>query len=237
VFEDRPAYRLLAADLRDTMTLRMAETSYFAGVDVNEAVAHELAAQVPGLPLRTLLGDPRELSRRSATMAITTLTLRGKDSFVLHWRDPRKVTHAGGLYQVMPVGVFQPGPSPRADFELWHGMVREFSEEFLGGTEDYGPGFAYPGWPFYQRLQQARTTGGVRAHCLGLGVDPLTLAVDLLTVAAFEKDVFDELFHDLVEVNAEGTVSLAPFNGEIPAPMQPAGAAVLELAWRHRKAL
>lgn len=25
--------------------------------------------------------------------------------FHLHWRDPAKVGHAGGLYQVLPVGV------------------------------------------------------------------------------------------------------------------------------------
>jgi hypothetical protein len=45
-------------------------------------------------------------------VAISTLTLRrsagGDASFPLHWRDPAKVTHAGGLYQVIPVGIFQP---------------------------------------------------------------------------------------------------------------------------------
>ena len=46
-------------------------------------------------------------------LAISTLTLRldrasGRASFLLHWRDPAKVGHAGGLYQVIPVGVFQP---------------------------------------------------------------------------------------------------------------------------------
>ncbi len=30
---------------------------------------------------------------------------------------------------------------------------------------------------------------------------------------------------------------MAPFDGSVPRPMQPAGAAALALAWRHREAL
>ena len=67
------------------------------------------------------MADPCALQRRSAITAVTTLTLRrapdGTASFLLHWRDPARVNHAGGLYQVMPAGIFQPvsdGARPRS---------------------------------------------------------------------------------------------------------------------------
>lgn len=236
VFEDRPAYRLLSADLSE---LRLTEASYFQGVDVGEAVAHELAAKTPGLPLRSAVGDPCDLSRRAVVPAITTVTIRrGAGDYVLHWRDPTKVAHAGGLHQVMPVGVFQPATGdPREDLDLWRCMAREYAEEFLGAPEDYGPHFTHARWPFFRRLEEARRDGAVRVRLLGLGVDPLTLALDLLTVVVVEDDAFIDLFGGLVDENAEGRVMFAPFDGTVPRPMQPAGAAALHLAWRHRDVL
>jgi hypothetical protein len=74
-------------------------------------------------------------------------------------------------------------------------------------------------------------------------------------VAVFDGDVFDGLFADLVAANAEGRVigpgataapgaPGVPFTGEAlrrladgPEPMQAAGAAVLQLAWQHRRSL
>ena len=127
---------------------------YFDAVNLGHAVAHELAAawlagperaSLAGLPLRAAVGDPCDLRRRSAITAVTTLTLRrapgGAASFLLHWRDPARVNHAGGLYQVMPAGIFQPvtdAPAAlRSDLSLWRCMAREFSEELLGGSEEY----------------------------------------------------------------------------------------------------
>jgi hypothetical protein len=97
--------------------------------------------------LRALIGDPCDLRRRPANLAVSTLTLRheaasGGASFLLHWRDPAKVGHAGGLYQVIPVGVFQPSGeaawNERRDFSLWRCVIREFAEELRGRSEDYG---------------------------------------------------------------------------------------------------
>ena len=175
---------------------------------------------------------------------------RGDPTFLLHWRDPASVAHAGGLYQVMPVGVFQPvsadAAAERRDFDLWRCMAREFSEEFLGTPEDYGT-LDYERWPFFAALSAARAAGKLRVWCLGLGVDPLTMATDLLVAAAFGSDVFDGLFGGLVAANDEGRVVSWPGMTGIPftapvvgrfagggEPMQAAGAAVLELAWRHR---
>ncbi len=213
------------------------------------------------LPFRAAVGDPCDLSRRPASVAISTLTLRrspaGDASFLLHWRDPAKVTHAGGLYQVIPVGIFQPASctaeSERTDLSLWRAMVREFSEELLGAPEDYtsqdGP-FRYDQWDFYRRLTTARDAGKLGVWCLGLGVDPLTLVADILTVAVFDSDIFDAAFSRVVADNAEGRVVTShgqtgfSFSEEAvfrftsgAEPMQSAGAAVLQLAWNHRALL
>ncbi|MQY06643.1 transcriptional regulator [Actinomadura macrotermitis] len=220
IFDDRPAYRLLHADLR-AGTLRFGPGRYFDAVNVGQAAAHELAAG--GHALRARIGDPLDLARRPALLAISTLTVTASGSYVLHWRDPAKVAHAGGLHQVMPVGLFQP-PAP---LDLWANMTREFGEELLGRPEGEDAAL-------HTRLSEARAQGRIRVYCLGLGVDPLTFATDLLTVAVLTDD---SPLDGLVAVNDEGTVSRRPFDGTLPAPLQPAGAATLRLAWRHRAAL
>ncbi|MFA1538550.1 hypothetical protein [Actinomadura monticuli] len=230
VFEDRPAYRLLGAR---PPVLHFGPARYFDGVNVGEAVAHELAAGAD--VLRTRIGDPCDLARRPALCAITTVTVTTSGRYVLHWRDPAKVAHAGGLHQVMPVGVFQPLRDERPD--PWACMVREYAEELLGADEDYGDDFVQDEWPFHRAMTAARAEGRLRAHVLGLGVDPLTFALDVLTSVVIDDDLFGELFGGLVAVNDEGTVSTAPFDGTVPRPTQPAGAAALRLAWRHRAAL
>jgi hypothetical protein len=270
LFENRLCYRLLAARLAGSPGLSLSRCGYFDAVDVGHAVAHELAAawlaspegiSMAGLPLRELAGDPCDLPRRPAIVAATTLTLRrgagGAASFVLHWRDPAKVNHAGGVYQVMPVGIFQPladtPASVTGDLSLYKNIVREYSEEFLGTPESYASGggaFRYDRWPFYARLAEARQAGRCMIHCVGLGVDPLTFASDILTVAVFDSDLFDDLFAGMASVNAEGRVfaergsAWIPFTGGSvrrfaggAEPIQPAGAAVLRLAWQHRRHL
>jgi hypothetical protein len=271
LFENRVCYRLLAADLADgRSSMSLGRAWYFDGVSIGEAIAHELAqtwladpamSPTSALPLRDLVADPCDLSRHTAIPAITTLTLRrgrpGEASFLLHRRDPAKVTHAGGMYQAMPVGIFQPvddtPESEHNDLSLWKCMVREFSEELLGTPEDYsalGTPVDYGRWDFYLSLTAARQAGQLNVACLGTGVDPLSLAVDILTVAVFDGDTFDTIFGGLVTANAEGRVvsehdaTGIPFTREAVTrfadggePMQAAGAAVLSLAWQHRAKL
>lgn len=270
LFENRACYRLLDASLAGPPMLSFGRARYFDAVNLGHAVAHELAAawhRSPGaitmddLPLRASMGDPCDLLRRCAITAVSTLTLRraprGAVSFVLHWRDPAKVNHAGGLYQVMPAGIFQPvtdaPAAERNDLSLWLCMTREFSEEFLGASEDYPTRdglLDYGQWPFYRELAAAREAGTLSVSCLGVGVDPVTLATDIMTVAVFDSDVFDSVFHGLVAQNAEGRVvteggsAAIPFTAESVArftggsePMQTAGCALLQLAWQHRRSL
>jgi hypothetical protein len=281
LFENRVCYRLLDADLgkpagASRPGLRFGPSRYFDAVNLGGAVGHELTAAcaargnwaAPGgppaladLPLRASVGDPCELPRRSALTAVTTLTLRrtsdGTASFLLHWRDPARVNHAGGLYQVMPAGIFQPVSAVPAaqhhDLSLWRCMTREFSEELLGGSEEYptrSGRLDYGRWPFHRELAAARDAGTLRVSCLGLGVDPLTLATDILTVAVFEAAVFDRVFRGLVGENAEGRVVTQDGSAAIPftqanvarftgggEPLQTAGQALLRLAWQHREFL
>jgi hypothetical protein len=275
LFENRPSYRLLGlAWTGTTGAMRFGLATYFDKLDVSEAAGHELAqvrlhkdggVSLRELPFRSLIGDPFDLQRRAVLPAITTLTLRrtrsrGSVSFLLHWRDPRKVATAAGLYDVIPAGEFQPSSiAPHDlsnDFDIWRNIVREYSEELLGAPEHDGSRSApidYDGWPFYRTLGQARREGKLSAVCLGAGLDALTLAATILTVVLIDDDVFDEVFRDAVRVNAEGITVFAEQGNSTGhglafsqqnvtrllerEPMASPGAACLALAWRHRIAL
>jgi hypothetical protein len=267
IFENRSTYRLLDADLAgERPHLTFTRGRFFDGVDVGGPAAHEFAAAAwtrgddppatprsHGLRLRRAIGDPWDPTARPAVIAAGALTLRhdraaGTASFPLHWRDPARVGHAGGMYQVIPVGIFQPsGEAPwneANDFDLWRGMLREFAEELLGADEDHGSERApidYDRWPFARAMTDALRDGRIRAYCLGLGADPLTFALDLLTAVVIDAPLYDELFGELAERNAEGTVlKPRPFDeatiAELIAnePVQAAGAALLQLAIAHR---
>jgi hypothetical protein len=263
VFENRPTYRLIEADLAAGGGPRLVfgRGRFFDGSDASGAAGLEYAAAErgvasAGLPYRAALGGPAGLARRSAMLATCALTLRhdraaGAATFPLHYRQPGKVSHAGGLYQVIPVGVFQPsGEAPwneANDFSLWRGLLREYAEELLGADEDHGSEQAtidYPGWPMARAMTDGLADGTVRAWCLGLGADPLTFALDLLIAVVIDAPLYDELFGDLVEANAEGQViKPRPFDAPTVAalvsgaPLQAAAAGLLELAIAHRGTL
>src|SRR5205807_1658986 len=133
--------------------------------------------------------------------SIDTLTIRksptGSPSIVLHRRDAANVSVAGGLLHVMPAGMFQPSSivpeAQRADFDLWRNIMREYSEEFLGHAEHGGDGapIDYNAAEPFRTLNAARRDGRIRVYCLGVAVDALTLAVEILTVAVYDDDVYD----------------------------------------------
>jgi hypothetical protein len=213
------------------------------------------ALQLDSLPLRAAIGDPLELAQRSAPTGIGTLVLRrdrdaGTAQMCLHWRDPARVAVNGGLYQVAPAGMFQPSDEAEwnlaHDFGLWRAIAREVSEELLNTSEDYGSDLApidYDRWPFFAALTGARQAGTLHGYWLGAGTDVLTLDVDLLTVLVFDAPFFDAEFSGLVAANDEGQLITRPFTAESverytrTEAMQPAGAALLALAWQHREVL
>lgn len=267
LFNNTLSYRLLEVAAGPRLTF--GHTTYFDAVDVCEAVAHETArvaetATPDGLrwgrlPFRQLVGDPFDLSRRPLLPSINTVTIRaGRPArFVLHRRNAGHVAVAGGMYHVMPAGVFQPSgisPAHQAhDFDLWRNVMREYSEEYLGVGEHDGSSSRlvdYDHTEPFRSMYAARRDGTLRVFYLGLGLDALTLFGEILTVAVFAADLFDRLFDGLVPVNSEGAVVLAspagraadglPFDeptvrrlleGE---PLAPSAAACLHLAWRSR---
>jgi transcriptional regulator with XRE-family HTH domain len=280
LFENRGSYRLLGVDWTNGGSGRLSfgSTTYFAPLDVCEAVAHELAsahlAVTPTglalhpttgrrLPFRRLLGDPFDLTRRPLLPSIDTLTIRrSRDGarFVLHQRDADQVAIAGGMYHIMPAGVFQPsGVTPQAhqaDFSLWHNMLREYSEEFLGNFEhetSVTEPIDYEGAEPFRSLNQARREGKLRTWCFGIGLDPLTLWGEILTAVVIDDDVFDQVFGGMVAINDEGTVVRSmpggkpsrgvPFVEDVVErlltyePAAPAAAGCIALAWQHRDQL
>jgi hypothetical protein len=256
LFENRACYRLLDASARQ---LTFGAGRYFDLINTCEAVAHEYAAATRGqagrppdpsqLPLRAAIGDPTDLTRRPVMAAISALVLRrspdpgGDARMILHWRDPAKVATGGGLYTVAPVGMFQPSHDApwnhAGDFSLWRSLVRELAEELLGHPEDYGSErepIDYDGWPLYQRLTDAQRG---RTFWLGLGVDPLSLVVDMLIVAVFDAPLYDSLFRWVDRDNDEGRLLTRPFTEAAvhSGGLEASSAALLRRAWRSRKAL
>ncbi len=279
LFENRPSYRLLDASWGDDIgAMSFSLATYFDKLDVSETLGHEQAAaaltreragrkDAPGwadLPFRALVGDPFDCRRRAVIPAVTTLTIRrdhsGSASFLLHWRDPARVATAGGMYDVIPAGEFQPSSvlawHQSNDFDLWRNIVRELSEELLGAPEHDGSHSAqidYATWPLFRALTQARDEGGLYVGCFGIGLDALTLAATILTVIVIDTDVFDEIFGDIVDENSEGFTVAAgadrrsaegiPFVEDniqrllATEPMASPGAACLYLALKHRRCL
>jgi hypothetical protein len=260
IFENRCTYRLLRADLQPRPRMVFGCGTYFDGIDVGDAAAHEFTTAILGeittQDFRAAIGEPCDPARRPVNVALSTLTLRydrttGAATFPLHRRDGATVGHAGGMYQVLPVGIFQPaGEEPwnaENDFSLWRCIVRELAEELRGQAEDYethrGP-IDYGAWPFADHLTRALDTARVRAFCVGIGVDPLTFATDILTVLTIDAPLYDELFGTVAASNVEGSILPAmPFSAETveqyasKEPTQAAGAGLLRLAWRHRSLL
>lgn len=260
LFENRSTYRLLRAELHTAPRMVFGRGSYFDGIDVGDAAAHEFTAvtlgEMTAPDFRATIADPCDVTRRPVNVALSTLTLRhnatiGTAVFPLHRRDGTAVGHAAGMYQVLPVGIFQPvGEQPwniQNDFSLWRCIIRELAEELRGETENYGTDrgpIDYDSWVFSAQLNQAIETGQVRVFCVGIGVDPLTFATDILTVVTVDAPLYDELFAHIADTNPEGSIVPAvPFTAEnvkryaSHEPTQAAGAALLRLAWRHRSVL
>ncbi|MGH3481272.1 MAG: helix-turn-helix domain-containing protein, partial [Nocardioidaceae bacterium] len=270
LLDNRVSYRLLDVDWAGSRkSLGFNYTSYFDVLDVGEALGHELAEawlnagrqrpSLADLPFRRSIIDPFDLHARPILPSINTLTIR-RDSIeghrmYLHCRDAKSVAAAGGMYHVIPAGVFQPAalaPAHQAnDFSLWRNVQREFSEEFLGNAEHDGNSIepiAYESDEPFASFERAHKAGDFQAFACAVVLEPLTLWVELLTVAIIAAPVFDELFSTMVSVNEEGaaistesgrpTVGI-PFTAQTrerlrSEPLSPISRACFELAWRYR---
>ena len=270
LFENRLCFRLLGLDwTRPGPRMSFGQMGFFDAVDTNEALAHEFAAHhvavngddetvIPrasmrGLTFRKLIADPFDLSRRPLMGAIGTLTIRGGDSpsIVLHQRDSTRVAGGGGMVHLLPAGIFQPSSvipaAITADFSIWRNIQREYAEELLGHDEYDGSGkpIRYDELAPFTTMDHAMRDGRIRVFCLGVTLDALTLAGDILTVAIIAPDTYDELFANAVDSNAEGSMPARAFPFEDNTlswlgkskRLSPGTAAALHLAWTHRKLL
>ncbi len=102
-------------------------------------------------------------------------------------------------------------------------------------------------------MQRAREAGHLRAYVLGVVLHALSLNPSILTVVIIDDTAFDDLFRDLVAVNAEGRVVTSLDNDQsvygLPftqvtvrqfldrEPLGGTSAACLALAWRYRENL
>lgn len=273
LLDNRVSYRLLDVQWASSRgILGFNYTSYFDVLDVGEALGHEFAQawhtagrkrpSLADLPFRRSITDPFDLYARPMLPSINTLTIRRDciegHRMYLHRRDAKAVAAAGGMYHVAPAGVFQPAALAPAhqtnDFSLWRNVQREFSEEFLGNCEHDGNSadpIAYDTDEPFVSFEQARQAGDFRVFACAMVLEPLTLWVELLTVAVIAAPVFDALFSDMVAVNEEGaavsTEAGRPTVG-IPLtaaarerlhaePLSPISRACIELAWRYRHQL
>ncbi len=272
LLDNRVSYRLLDVDWTATGgSLGFGYTSYFETFDVCEAAAHEFAdawlragrrrPSLAHLPLRRHIVDPFDLTARPALLSIGTLTIRRDPidghRMYLHQRDAKAVA-SGPTLHLVPSGVFQPAglaPAHQAnDFSLWRNIQREYSEEFLGNPEHDGncvDPIDYEHDEPFRSFAAARDAGDFRVFATAVAIFPLTLWVELLTVAVIEAPTFDRLFSGMVGVNDEGaavsteagrpTVGI-PFTSGArerlrSEPLSPIARACIELAWQHRHTL
>lgn len=268
LFENRLCFRLLELDWTQPR-MRFGQMGFFDAVDTNEALAHEFAvhhlavgsvnetlvprASMRRLTFRKLVADPLDLNPRPLMGAIGTLTIRGgsSPSVVLHQRDSASVAGGGGMVHLLPAGIFQPSSvipaAIAADFSIWRNMQREYAEELLGHEEYDGSGkpIQYDDLEPFATMDEALRDGRIRVFCLGVTLDALTLAGDILTVAVISPDNYDQLFANAVETNSEGSVPARAFPFEQNTlnwlneskRLSPGAAAALHLAWSHRKVL
>lgn len=270
LFENRLCFRVMGLDLKlPVAQLQFGTMGFFDSMDTNEVLAHELAqehlsrdrrgdvmvgrASWRNLTFRKLIGDPFDLARRPLMGAIGTLTIRGGESpsMVLHQRDGAHVAGGGSMVHLLPAGIFQPSSvlpeAIAADFSMWRNIQREYAEELLGHEEYDGSGrpIDYGACEPFATMDRALSDARVRVYLLGLTLDALTLSGDLLTVAVFEPELYDDLFRDSVDVNAEGSIPAraVPFEEHTirrlrdMAQLSPGAAAAVHYSWQHREAI
>ncbi|HUY09182.1 MAG TPA: hypothetical protein VMW80_06990 [Candidatus Dormibacteraeota bacterium] len=133
-------------------------------------------------------------------------------------------------------------------------IAREYGEELLSLSDAAGDTAVSTDWltqgplaGFDAALNERR----LQIWCLGMGIDPLTLWCDMMTVAVFEDDLFRRWFPTL-NLNFEGSVAAVaegdqlvghPFTESVVTAfvndgrMAPVAAACLKAAWEQRSCL
>ena len=181
LYSNRLSYRLLECGLREfPPRMSFSLCRYFEMIDIGEILALEFASGRSRI--RESLGTPFDLRRRLTSPSINTITLRlephGNATYFMHLRDSRDVALASGQTHVIPCGGFQPSGVSRfaieSDFNLWHNVVREYAEEFLGLEEansDIGDPIDFRALKPYASLIDGETSGRIRPWIFGVAID------------------------------------------------------------------
>jgi hypothetical protein len=253
---------------RGTLELFFTRGHYFDFLDSTEVLAYEAAlfnrkndGNVMRVgPYRRSLADPFNFWNRSNSLGILTLTIRQAPGFVgffMHQRKSDYVIVGSELLHVVPAGEFTPSDlnlgSWELDFDIWHTIMREYAEEFLGMKEvikQRGEALDYENDFPYKQLNEARRSGLIKVHVLGLGLDPLAWKPELLTVCVIEAPIFDLIVAENMEGDGpEGEIISGigrrgiPFNEEMVnvyagnLTTRRGACTCLRLAWEHRAAL
>lgn len=225
---------------------------YFDYIDTSEVLAFAASLRRgANLRVQREQTDTFALEGRVASLGVLTLTVLTGGSQVemlLHKRSG-KFAVGDALYHVVPAGEFAPSDIGLAaiheDFDLWRNIMREYAEEFLGMPDAQGKGgrrIDYANSSPFKDLSAARSDGRLRVYALGVGLDPLTLKPEFLTIAVFDRDCFDEIFPRPFAVTDEGTILEGiPFNEKSideylgHSGVRSGAKACLKLAWEHRQ--
>lgn len=267
-----PSFDLTSYEIRDgSIAIGCSSAPYFDMLDVCESVSHEYLVHshkrrqpdIGSLPYRSEIGDPYDISRRVFVPAIPILPLfqssPERATFLMHSRDHSQVASAGGSRHLVG-GQFQPSSKNVIEFALdahiWLSIAREFAEELLGFEDAGGHARARLAFdePPFSDLQQLRDNGSFRVWVLGMGLDPLSLWPDILSVAVIDQTAFSQAFpKKLASTNDEGLIlGESTHRGDVQGfefsedsikricddiETAPAAAACLQLAWEHRQTL
>ncbi|MEU9397627.1 hypothetical protein AB0D86_47630 [Streptomyces sp. NPDC048324] len=255
-------------DDHNRLSMDVCLSRYFEYQDLGESLLYEAAARhLQGSarifegPLRQYLGSPFSLSRRCALPGINVVTVRVKDSKAFFFMQTRSIKGVGAAFNsthVTPAGEFQPHidalPIRRSDLNLWHTIMREYAEEFLGHPDSSGGSGVVIDYahdrPFAD-FEAARRSGMVRVRFLAIGFNPLTWKPEICMACVWDASTFDRIFANMLEENDEGVLVVGsrmtaggfhglPFTSENvlgyahdPSTV-PEGRACLSLAWKWR---
>ncbi len=251
-FHDGVIYRTVGIDFsEDSKTIEFSRGYYFEHLDTNEVLAYSAVART-NRRYRARLKDPFDLRNRVAGLGILTLTVYekkpGEFAFLMHKRSD-KVVIGAGMFHPVPAGEFTPSDvsleSFERDFDLRRNIDREFAEELLGDPDAQGAGgfqIDYVNARPYKELRESMKAGDLSYHCLGIGMDPFTWKLELLTIAIFRSDSFQWVFGDgKLPGNLEGTIIQDNrFNEKVIDQYVHSGSirlgavTTLRLAWMHR---
>jgi hypothetical protein len=278
IWFDSASYRLLGArkadhapdDSINEFQLTFQVARYFDAQDTSEFLAYELASwseqkkrTLTEGPYRKWLADPFDFSRRCAVPGINALTVRCGEAdafFFMHHRDAGKVAVSMNTDHVTPAGECQPSndilPVWQTDLDIWHTVMREYAEEYLGRKDSAGQGgliIDYDHDDPYRQFEAARRRGDVVIRYLGLGLDPVSWKPEIAVACVWKSKTFDRIFREMRGDNSEGILitgkRLARRSEGIPfseenvlgyagsATTLPGGRMCLTLAWRWREAL